>query len=53
MDQLESADILRTFMSAYGEAGNTNDVEAIMKAYATPCFVVKGGHVLRHNDEAA
>jgi hypothetical protein len=53
MDQLESADILRTFMSAYGEAWNTNDVEAIMNAYATPCFVVKGGHVLRHNDEAA
>lgn len=24
-----------------------------MKAYTTPCFVVKGGHVLRHNDEAA
>jgi hypothetical protein len=28
-------------------------VDAIMNAYATPCFVVKGGRVLRHSDETA
>ena len=32
---------------------NTNDVDAIGNAYATPCFVVKAGQVLRHNDDAA
>jgi hypothetical protein len=52
-DQHESADGLRTFLGAYGGASNTNDVDAIGNAYATPCFVVKSGQVLRHNDDAA
>ena len=41
------------FMDAYTEGWNAGDLDAIVAAYATPCFVVKGGRVLRHEDEAA
>ena len=41
------------FMTAYAEAWNAGDLDGIVGAYATPCFVVKGGRVLRHEDEAA
>jgi ketosteroid isomerase-like protein len=53
MDQGDSTDVLRGFITQYGEAWNADDVDAIMNAYATPCFVVKGDRVLRHNDETA
>ncbi|HVD53710.1 MAG TPA: hypothetical protein VNC13_05980 [Propionibacteriaceae bacterium] len=43
MDHGDSTDVLRVFMTQYGEAWNLDDVDAIMNAYATPCFVVKGG----------
>lgn len=33
--------------------GTAGDLDLIVGAYATPCFVVKGGQVLRHQDEAA
>ena len=41
------------FMDAYTEAWNAGDLDGIVAAYATPCFVVEGGRVLRHEDEAA
>ena len=41
------------FMDAYTGAWNAGDLDAIVASYATPCFVVKGGQVLRHEDEAA
>ena len=47
------ADELAGFMAAYTEAWNTGDLDAIVAAYATPSYVVKGGRVLRHEDEAA
>jgi catechol 2,3-dioxygenase-like lactoylglutathione lyase family enzyme len=47
------ADDLAGFMDAYTRAWNARDLDAIVAAYATPCFVVKGGQVLRHEDEAA
>ena len=34
-------------------AARDESLDAIVAAYATPCFVVKGGRVLRHEDEAA
>jgi ketosteroid isomerase-like protein len=43
MDQGDSTDVLRVFMTEYGEAWNADDVDVIMNAYAAPCFVVKGG----------
>jgi ketosteroid isomerase-like protein len=47
------ADDLGGFMTAYTEAWNAGDLDAIVAAYATPCFVVKDGQVLRQEDEAA
>lgn len=44
---------LAQFMGSYAEAWNRGDLDLIVGAYATPCFVVKGGQVLRHQDEAA
>ncbi len=41
------------FMASYAEAWNVGDLDRVVGAYATPCFVVKGGRVLRHEDEAA
>jgi hypothetical protein len=32
---------------------NDLDLDRILDAYATPCFVVKGGRVLHHQDDAA
>jgi hypothetical protein len=49
----ESAVVLKGFIDEYTEAWNSADVAAIVEAYATPCFVVKGGRVLRHGDQAA
>jgi len=46
-----SAAKVEGFMAAYTEAWNAGDLEAIVAAYATPCFVVKGGRVLRHEDK--
>ena len=46
-------DELAQFMGSYAEAWNRADLDSIVGAYATPCFVVKGGQVLRHWDEAA
>jgi hypothetical protein len=37
----------------YAEAWNSGNLNLIAGAYATPCFVVKGGRVLRHEDHAA
>jgi hypothetical protein len=53
MDHGDSTDVLQKFIAQYGEAWNGDDLDAIMNAYATPCFVVKGGRVLRHSDETA
>jgi ketosteroid isomerase-like protein len=53
MDHGDSTDVLQKFIAQYGEAWNGDDVYAIMNAYATPCFVVKGGRVLRHSAETA
>jgi len=41
-------DELAQFMGSYAEAWNRADLDSIVGAYATPCFVVKGGQVLRH-----
>jgi hypothetical protein len=38
-------------IASYAEAWNSRDLDRIVGAYATPCFVVKGGQVLRHPDE--
>jgi hypothetical protein len=46
-------DELAQFIGSYAEAWNRADLDSIVGAYATPCFVVKGGQVLRHQDEAA
>jgi ketosteroid isomerase-like protein len=46
-------DGLARFMDAYTEAWNAGDLDGIVTAYATPCYVVKGGRVLRYEDEAA
>jgi hypothetical protein len=53
MDHRESADVLKGFIDEYTAAWNTADLAAIVEAYATPCFVVKGGRVFRHRDQAA
>jgi hypothetical protein len=47
-----TAEVTR-FMDAYTEAWNAGDLDGIVAAHATPCFVVKGGRVLRDEDEAA
>jgi len=47
------SDELVRFMAAYAEAWTTGDLDGILGAYATPCFVVKDGRVLRQEDEAA
>jgi ketosteroid isomerase-like protein len=44
---------LERFVAAYTQAWNTGDLDGIVDAYATPCFVVKDGQVLRHQDRAA
>jgi hypothetical protein len=36
-------DELAQFMGSYAEAWNRADLDSIVGAYATPCFVVKGG----------
>ena len=46
-------DELARFMASYAEAWNTGDLDGIVGAYATPCFVVKEGRVLRQQDEPA
>jgi ketosteroid isomerase-like protein len=46
-------DRLTDFIASYAEAWNSRDLDRIVGAYATPCFVVKGGQVLRHRDEPA
>ncbi len=53
MEERQPPDDLARFMAAYTRAWNSGDLEGIAAAYATPCFVVKGGRVLRHEDEAA
>jgi ketosteroid isomerase-like protein len=53
MDQSDDASILTGAITDYMAAWNSGDLAAIVDAYATPCFVVKGGRVLRHNDDAA
>jgi ketosteroid isomerase-like protein len=53
MDQSDDASILTGAITDYMAAWNSGDLTAIVDAYTTPCFVVKGGRVLRHNDEAA
>jgi hypothetical protein len=40
-------------MHTYRNAWNEGDLDTIVQTYATPCFVVKGGRVLHHPDEAA
>ena len=40
------------FSNEYTDAQNTGNLDAIV-AYATPCFVVKEGQVLRHDDLTA
>jgi hypothetical protein len=41
------------FLRWYQRAWNGLDLDRILAAYATPCFVVKGGCVLHHADPAA
>jgi hypothetical protein len=41
------------FLRWYQRAWNDLDLDRILDAYATPCFVVKGGRVLHHQDDAA
>jgi ketosteroid isomerase-like protein len=53
MDQPDATNVLTAFVNDYTAAWNSGDVAAIVDAYATPCFVVKGGRVLRHNDQEA
>jgi hypothetical protein len=53
MDERQPPDDLARFLEAYTEAWNTGDLDGIVGAYATPCFVVKEGRVLRHQDQAA
>jgi ketosteroid isomerase-like protein len=45
-------DDLARFMGSHTDAWNNGDLDGICGAYATPCFVVKDGRVLRHGDEA-
>jgi hypothetical protein len=45
-------DDLARFLEAYTDSWNAGDLDGIVGAYATPCFVVKDGRVLRHEDEA-
>jgi hypothetical protein len=53
MDERQPSDDLARFMDAYAEAWNVGDLDGIVGAYATPCFVVKSGRVLRQQDQAA
>jgi hypothetical protein len=41
------------FLGWYQRAWNDLDLDRILAAYATRCFVVKGGRVLHHRDDAA
>ena len=53
MDVRRAPDDVAGFIGAYAEAWNSGDLDRIVGAYATPCFVVKGGRVLRNDDEPA
>ena len=51
MAEPQPAADLEGFMAASTQAWNTGDLDGIVDAYATPCFVVKDGRVLRHHDD--
>ena len=53
MHERQPVDDLARFLDAYTEAWNAGDLDGIVGAYATPCFVAKEGRVLRHPDQAA
>ena len=53
MDEREPPDDPVDFLRWYRDGWNDLDLDRILDAYATPCFVVKGGRVLPHRDHAA
>jgi hypothetical protein len=52
VDQRDPPDDPVGLLRWYQEAWNDLDLERILDAYATPCFVAKGGRVLHHRDQA-
>jgi hypothetical protein len=52
VDQRDPPDDPVGLLRWYQEAWNDRDLERILDAYATPCFVAKGGRVLHHRDQA-
>jgi hypothetical protein len=53
MSQFEQPGDVAEFFRLYPEAWNSADLDLIANAYATPCFVVKSGQVVRHKDPGA
>jgi hypothetical protein len=53
MAEPQPAADLEGFLAACTRAWNTGDLDGIVDAYATLCFVVKDGQVLRHRDDVA
>jgi ketosteroid isomerase-like protein len=53
MDERRAPDDVADFIGAYAEAWTCGDLDRIVGAYATPCYVVKDGRVLHHDDEPA